>query len=112
MVPAAHATLRRAIEFVDARSGLDIDVDDIARDAGVTARAIQSAFRRHLDLTPTAYMRELRLQGAHEQLRAARPEDGMTVTRVALDWGFGNPSRFAAYYRAVYGRPPGETLRG
>jgi AraC-like DNA-binding protein len=36
---------------------------------------------------------------------------GDSVTAVAYWWGFSRPSRFAAYYRAVYGVPPGDTLR-
>ncbi|MBV9819377.1 MAG: helix-turn-helix transcriptional regulator [Solirubrobacterales bacterium] len=101
---------RRAIAFVDANPDLDITVGDIARAAHVTSRAVQLAFRRHLNTTPTAYLRQVRLQHAHQQLQAALPEDGLTVTRVALEWGFANPSRFARHYRAAYGRPPGDTL--
>jgi transcriptional regulator GlxA family with amidase domain len=68
------------------------------------------AFRRHLDTTPMAYLRRVRLQHAHQQLQHADGQDGQTVTRVALDWGFASASRFAAYYRAAYGRAPSETL--
>jgi transcriptional regulator GlxA family with amidase domain len=107
-----HETLDRAIEFVERRAGLDTEVADIAEMAGVTVRAIQLAFRQHLDTTPTAYMRAIRLEHAHRQLVDSTPGDGITVTRTAVDWGFANPSRFAAYYRAAYGRPPGQTLRG
>jgi transcriptional regulator GlxA family with amidase domain len=112
MVVLAPATLRRAVDFVETRRGLEIDIEAIARDVGVSPRAIQLSFRRHLDCTPTAYVRGVRLRGAHDQLRDARRGDGLTVSRVALDWGFNNPSRFAAYYRRTYGRSPGETLRG
>jgi transcriptional regulator GlxA family with amidase domain len=107
-----HETLERALEFVERRAGLDTHVADIAEMAGVTVRAVQLAFREHLDTTPTAYMRAIRLQHAHRQLLDSSPGDGITVSRTAVDWGFANPSRFAAYYRAAYGRPPGQTLRG
>lgn len=73
-------------------------------------RAIQLAFRRQLNSTPTAHLRRVRLHHAHEQLPHATADDGLTVTRVALDWGFANPDRFAAYYRAAYGRSPSHTL--
>ncbi|MFD6161956.1 hypothetical protein ACFWF7_14540 [Nocardia sp. NPDC060256] len=39
----------------------------------VTVRALQLAFRKHLDATPLAMLRRLRLAAAHEQLRAAVP---------------------------------------
>jgi AraC family ethanolamine operon transcriptional activator len=35
----------------------------------------------------------------------------MTVTRVALDWGFEHLSQFARDYRGVYGETPSATLR-
>jgi AraC-like DNA-binding protein len=106
-----HAdTLRRAIAFIEANPDLDITLGDIARAARVSTRAVQFAFRRKLDTTPTAYLRQVRLEHAHRQLRGAAPGDGVTVSQIALDWGFANASRFAAHYRAAYGQLPRETL--
>jgi AraC-like DNA-binding protein len=107
----AHpTTVSRAVAFIDANPDLDIGLGDIARAAYATPRTVQLAFRRHLDTTPTAYLRQVRLQHAHQQLTDANPDDGLTVTRIALQWGFANPGRFAAQYRAAYGRSPSETL--
>jgi AraC-like DNA-binding protein len=107
---ARPATLSRAIAFIEAEPDADIAVADIARAAQVTPRTVQHAFRRHLETTPMAYLRRIRLDHTHQQLREAAPGDGATVAQIALDWGFPNPSRFARYYRATYGRPPSETL--
>jgi AraC-like DNA-binding protein len=109
---AASPALRRAVRFIDAHAHADISVADIAAAAHVTTRAIQFAFRRHLDSTPTAYLRQIRLSRAHAELLAARPGDGPTVTAVAARWGFPSASRFTASYRAVYGVSPSQTLRG
>ncbi|MGY1779651.1 helix-turn-helix transcriptional regulator [Geodermatophilus sp. SYSU D01036] len=109
-VDAHPATLRRAIAFIDANYDRDIGLADIARAAYVTPRAVQLAFRRHLDTTPTAYLRQVRLAEAHRQLRDATPGDGVTVTAVAARWGF-TPSRFTERYRAAYGVLPSATLR-
>jgi AraC-like DNA-binding protein len=108
---ATPGTLRRAIGFIEENADLDITVTDIARAAVATSRAVQLAFRRHLDTTPMAYLRRIRLERAHEQLSKARPDDGITVTQVAARWGFASPSKFAQYYRAVYGAVPSHTLR-
>jgi AraC-like DNA-binding protein len=107
-------TLRRAVGFIEANPDLDIGLADIARSAYVSPRTIQLAFRRHLDTTPTAYLRRVRLDHARRQLQAADPEAGdrITVTRVAIEWGFANPGRFARYYRAAFGESPAETLKG
>ena len=107
----AHpATVRRAMAFIDEQAHTGITVADIAAAACVTIRALQLAFRRHLDTTPTGYLRRVRLDRAHHDLLAADPARA-SVTAVAYRWGFPSSSRFAAYYRAAYGVPPGDTLR-
>ncbi|MGW5316683.1 AraC family transcriptional regulator [Nocardia thailandica] len=104
-------TVRRAVAFLESHLGDPIAVTDIAAAAFVTPRALQLAFRRHLDITPREYLQRARLAAAHEQLRAAEPGDGQTVSAIAHRWGFTHPGRFATAYRRHYGRPPGETLR-
>jgi AraC-like DNA-binding protein len=108
----AHpATLRRAIAFIEDHADQDISVAEVAAAARVTIRALQYAFRRHRGSTPMGYLREVRLQQAHEDLVAADPATGATVTEIAARWGFFHPGRFARQYRAAYGRPPHETLQ-
>jgi transcriptional regulator GlxA family with amidase domain len=101
--------VRRAISFIEAHPDQDISVADIAAAACVTTRAVQLAFRRHLNTTPTGYLRRIRLDYAHRELLAADPERD-TVTAVAYRWGFPSASRFAVHYRAAYGVLPSHTL--
>lgn len=103
------ATLRRAIAFIEEHAQEDIAIADIAAAAFVSVRAVQLAFRRHLDSTPLEYLRRVRLTHAHRQLIAADPARE-TVTAVAYRWGFSNASRFTAYYRQAYGIMPSSTL--
>jgi AraC-like DNA-binding protein len=108
----AHpVTVRRAVTFIHEHASEDIALTDIAAAARVTARAVQLAFRRHLDTTPTEYLRRIRLEFAHRELQAADPAEE-TVTGVAYRWGFASPSRFTAHYRDTYGIRPSQTLRG
>jgi AraC-like DNA-binding protein len=107
---SSPATLRRAIAFIDEHAHEDISIADVAAATHVTIRAVQLAFRRHLDTTPIRYLRRVRLDHAHRQLLAADPERE-SVTAVAYRWGFTSSSRFAAYYRTAYGVPPSATLR-
>ena len=111
----AHASpgvVRRAVSFIEEHAGDDVDLTTIAAAAGVGPRALQRAFRRALDVTPLEHLRSVRLDRAHDDLRAADPTDGATVAAVAARWGFGHPGRFAADHRARFGRSPGDTLRG
>jgi len=103
---------RRAAEFMHAHASEPITMTDIARAAGVTTRALQLAFRRYHDATPREYLRQLRLERAHADLQAADPTTGTTVKAIAAQWGFAQPDRFSALYRARFGVAPGRTLRG
>ena len=102
--------LLRATAFIDAHADRDISAADVAHAARVTIRAVQLAFRRHLDTTPMAYLRRVRLDRARADLRGATPGQ-RTVTQIAARWGYGRPSVFAARYRDAYGEPPSHTLR-
>ncbi|WP_439380905.1 helix-turn-helix domain-containing protein [Amycolatopsis lexingtonensis] len=108
----APDTLRRAEDFVHEHAHTDIGLGDIARACHVTPRALQYAFARHHDLTPLEYLRRIRLARAHDDLVAADPGRGDTVTAIAIRWGFPHPGRFAVAYKREYGRPPSHTLRG
>ncbi|MEV6238628.1 helix-turn-helix transcriptional regulator [Lentzea sp. NPDC051838] len=99
-------TVRRAIAFIEDNAADDITAADVAHAARVSIRAIQLAFRRHLDTTPMAYLRLVRLSCAHNDLRAANG----SVTAIAARWGYARPSVFAAHYRAAYGVSPSKTL--
>ncbi|MFJ3714565.1 helix-turn-helix domain-containing protein [Streptomyces sp. NPDC090057] len=109
----AHpAMLRRALAYIDDHADRPVTVAEIARAARVTVRGLQYAFRRHLDTTPLAHLRRVRLAHAHHDLLAADPADGATVTDIAARWGFYHPGRFASLYRQTYRRPPRVTLAG
>ncbi|CAL9346714.1 hypothetical protein SUDANB120_00377 [Streptomyces sp. enrichment culture] len=110
-VDAGPETLRRAKAFIEGNAQHDITLAHVAAAAYVTPRAVQYAFRRHMDTTPLDYARRVRLDHAHRELRDAVPGGGATVTGIAARWGFAHVGRFAAAYRRVYGVPPRTTLR-
>ncbi len=103
------AAVRRAVAYVDAHAAEPVTLADVVEASGVGARALQEAFRRHLDTTPTGYLRRVRLERAHRELHAADPTRGDSVADIAARWGF-HPGRFAAAYRKTYGRSPRQTL--
>ncbi|MDD7938672.1 helix-turn-helix domain-containing protein [Actinomycetospora lutea] len=110
--PPEPATLRRAIAYLEEHAARDVDVADVAAAAGLGVRGLQMAFRRWRDTTPLAYLRELRLARAHQELRAADARtSGETVADIAARWHFTHPGRFSVTYRERYGCSPSETLR-
>jgi transcriptional regulator GlxA family with amidase domain len=103
--------LRRALAFIDERAGDPITLDEIAHAARLSPRGLQATFRRHLDTTPLAHLRAVRMQRAHRDLEIADPTDGTSVAAVAARWGFTHLGRFAIEYRRRFGTYPSQTLR-
>lgn len=103
-------SLDRAVAFIEDHADRDLTVADIAAASFVTVRAVQLAFRQHLGMTPVEYLRQVRLDRAHQDLVTADPARE-SVTAVASRWQFASPSRFAAYYRRTFGIVPSRTLR-
>ena len=71
--PIAPASVRRAERFIEENATNAVELTDVARATGVSARALQQAFRRFRDTTPMAQLRALRLEigriGAYRVLR-------------------------------------------
>lgn len=106
----AHpATVRRAIRYIESHADEDLSPARIAAAVHVSVRTLQLAFRRHLDDTPTGYLRQVRLDGVHRDLVSAGPE--RTVAEIAARWGFRHQGHFGQSYRQRYGETPGATLR-
>lgn len=101
--------VRKAERFMADHAEAPITVSEVAEHLGVGLRTLQAGFRNWRNTTPTAVLRQLRLQRVREDLlRADRDSD---VTTVALRYGFGHLSRFSAYYQSAFGETPSATLR-
>ena len=107
---AVPQQVRRAIDFMQANMHDPITVADIAAAAGVSVRSLQWGFSQYCSSSPSAYLRQIRLEAVHREL--IHPENTLSVGEVAIKWGFSHLGRFAAQYRAVYGRTPSRTQRG
>ncbi|HEY2192970.1 MAG TPA: AraC family transcriptional regulator [Actinomycetospora sp.] len=106
--PAARSRVHQAADLMAARAGDPLSVGHLAREVGLSTRALYDGFVREFDASPKRYLTDLRLERAHRELSAAGP--GLRVIDVADRWGFTNAGRFAALYRERYGQPPGTTL--
>ena len=105
------AQLKRAMWFINGKVDRDIGIQEIADAVHLSPRAVQYLFRRHLNTTPTEYVRRLRLHRAHQDLLAGS-NGTATVSAIATRWGFAHTGRFAVLYRQTYGQSPHQTLRG
>lgn len=108
--PMSPAAIRSATTFIDEHLHEPITTSMVASAAGLSVRALERGFARHLSTSPRRYLERARLAAAHAQLIIETPASA-SVSQIAADWGFAHRSRFASLYRATYGRGPFETLR-
>jgi AraC-like DNA-binding protein len=104
--PAATCRPRHvkiALDAIHDRPDHPHTTESLAQLAGVGVRNLQTGFQRHLNMTPMAYLRQIRLARVHDDLRERRVA---TITEAAHRWGFTHLGRFAADYRAKYGEVP------
>jgi AraC-like DNA-binding protein len=102
LVAAAEQLLRERAEE-------RVTMSDIASELGVSVRSLQLGFRESRKTTPSAFLRQVRLEVAHRALTEAAPS--VSVMDVALESGFAHMGRFSAVYKAAFGETPHMTLR-
>lgn len=107
--PVPSRLLGIAVDLMEGHPEWAHTPSSLARQAGVSVRALQKAFREQLDSSPSEYLRGVRLQRVHDELCASQA-DVTTVGEVASKWGMAHHGRFAAVYRERFGESPKQTL--
>lgn len=93
------------------RSHLDmpLSLSDLASHCGISGRSLLAGFRKHRGFSPMHFWREQRFQAAHRELISAEP--CVSVTEIALKWGFSHLGRFSEEYRKRFLQAPSEARR-
>lgn len=94
--------------YVDTHYAEPIGLSEVARHFGVTPEHLSRTFKRETGQTLLAYLTQVRLEAACELLL----DDGLTVTRAALDAGFPNVASLNQAFRRSMGTTPSEWRRG
>ncbi|WP_142060444.1 AraC family transcriptional regulator [Pseudarthrobacter sp. B4EP4b] len=100
--------VKRVLEAVHADPARGWTLSDLAELAGVSGRRLQQSFRTTLGLSPTEYLRDLRLTLVHRDLLECT--GGASVRDIAAKWGFVHAGRFSLLYKQKYGRLPSSML--
>lgn len=104
----ASGVVKRAEDLIRARAHEPLTIGEIASELGITARALQLGFRKHLGQSPLQFLLSRRLMLARERLMD--PQFNENVQYVAMSCGFMNMSKFSTRYRAAFGELPSATL--
>ena len=77
-------------------------LETLAQETGTTMHRLHEAFRIHLNTTPSAFLREVRLKEAARQLR----DGSLSVATLGAMLGYPNPANFATAFRERFGMAP------
>ncbi|SFQ04510.1 helix-turn-helix domain-containing protein [Variovorax sp. 770b2] len=107
---ALPAKYRRGYRYLLAHMDrADLSVREIAEHVGVSERAVQSAFRTHLGMTPIEVLRRTRVERIRRDLLNAEV-CSQTVIETAARWGIRNRSTLVSSYRKHFRETPADTL--
>jgi transcriptional regulator GlxA family with amidase domain len=94
--------LLKIVAFVTDHYREAIEVADLAAEAGLSVSQLQREFSRQFGITPSSYVREVRIGMARHLLETS----DLSVSRVALDCGFYDQSHFNHHFKTVTGLTP------
>src|SRR6201990_1706307 len=100
--PARH--LLRARDLADARYAEAIEVDDMARAAGLSRAHFSREFKKAFGESPHGYLLTRRLERAAALLR----NTDRSVAEVCLDVGLTSVGSFTTSFKRPFGRTPTE----
>jgi transcriptional regulator GlxA family with amidase domain len=99
--------LRRARDRIDRDYAQPLDLEALARTAGICKYHFHRLFSATYDRTPAAYLSERRVERAQDLLRSAN----LTVTEVCHAVGFSSLGSFSSRFRQIAGESPREFQR-
>jgi AraC-like DNA-binding protein len=94
--------LRRARDHIDGHYARALELDQLARIAGVSKFHFARSFKATYGETPIRYLTRRRVERAQDLLRAAN----LTVTEICVLVGFASLGSFSARFTQVVGESP------
>lgn len=89
----------------------NISIGSLAKQYKISEQTLQNSFKSLFGFTPQYFLRVLKLNIVHQEFQKSQAAE-TTVSRVANKWGFKHMGRFSAYYKALFGVNPSQTLKG
>lgn len=86
-----------------------LTLTEMERVSGLSARALQYAFKSRFNCSPMEWQRHERMLEAQQRLCSLGPDD--TITQLAYSMGFSSSAAFSSLYKRYFGEMPSETLK-
>lgn len=108
-LPAKTHIAKRARDYIEENYDDAIRIEDLCRVTNAGTRKLQRCFRDYFQLTISEYVKTVRLDAVHRDLRVSeRPHTN--ITELAMKHGFGHLGRFSAEFRNRFGEKPSTVL--
>jgi len=99
--------VEKCLVMMRERVGEVINLDEIAKSAGLSRPHFYRLFRENLGITPNVYLNTLRMELAIDRLVTTNAP----VTSIGLDLGFASQASFTRFFGANVGIPPTDYRR-
>jgi AraC-like DNA-binding protein len=97
-----YSRLAKVVAFVSGHYHETLEVADLAAHVGLSASQLQREFSRYFSITPTDYIREVRIGMARHLLEIS----DAAVSQIACDCGFFDQSHLTRHFKKVTGMTP------
>ncbi len=99
--------VRKSIQYMTTRLGSEIELDEVARESGLSRPHFYKLFRQQTGVTPNLYWNTLRMERAIDKLTQTE----LSVTDISYDLGFSCQSGFTRFFCSNVGMAPTDYRR-
>jgi len=104
---ASREYVSQALRFIEGNLQKGCTVESLTRHLGLSRTYIYKIFMKHVGMSPTDYMANLRISHAKDLLRSSR----CSVSEAALSVGYDDPFYFSKVFKKIVGKSPAAYLK-
>ena len=93
--------VRRAMDYMQSFASEAISLEEVSKSAGVGLFHLIRLFKRHIGLTPHAYLTQVRIDRSRQLLQRCT-----SISQIALDVGFADQAHFTKRFKQLTGTTP------
>lgn len=97
--------LAESIEYMQNHYNENLTLEELAKLTGLSKYHFLRKFKEQYNMTPHAYLLQIRIQNAKNMLR-----DKRTLTDIAFSCGFSDQSHFTRVFNKIFGMSPGKLI--
>ncbi|MGL5062555.1 MAG: helix-turn-helix domain-containing protein, partial [Microcoleus sp.] len=99
--------LERVLEYIEAHLDRNLELEELARQIGMSQFYFSRLFKQSLNITPHQYVIQQRVERAKQLLRKGE----LNLAEIALECGFANQGHLNRHFKRLTGATPKEMAR-